>query len=590
MNAELVIRTTQVRGARSTRMATTDKQGAFSPTPSSTTAPTKPSVGPSALHRVAFHLHPLEKRRHTTPNEFLWHGLMLPIIQHSEFEVPPKVRSVAARYAEQLTATGRFRGDQQFIRHTVKGLDDAPSLILDDFTDITLFPMDSLFLEQRGRLRARQGDLYVTSTPGDHDFDDYIVRQLRLGKVDWRWPRNQPASHQTARTCWVDRGLRRALVRAIRSDGLQYIHPHMGNSNVWRLAQLLSQASHRPVQVISPPPAVAHWANDKVAFAHLVSDLLGHQLVPRTTAAYSFTLLSQQVRELADHHPRLGLKTPHAAGGLGNILLDTGPIRGLPLREIDDHLRRLIKPNQWPPGTPMLVDVWENNVLESASVQTWIPPLATADPVLEGIFSQMTVGNAGHFVGCVPLQLPDHVESQVNSATSVISLLFQQLGFVGRCSFDFLLIGDDLENAKPEFIECNARWGGTSIPMTLVNDLFGDYCNQPFAAIATDNAFPRDTTFRQVCEALEDVIFRKKIDGSCTGWLIPFNPGRLQQHYGLNWIVFGETMEQVQHRIRHQLPNFLASLGHRFGTGNPYREIPTGSTHVNQESYYGNDS
>ena len=63
----------------------------------------------------------------------------------------------------------------------------------------------------------------------------------------------------------------------------------------------------------------------------------------------------------------------------------------------------------------------------------------------------------------------------------VLATVFQHLGYVGRCSFDLVLIGDSIETADFQFIECNGRWGGTSLPMTLMNRMFGDWSAQPFA-------------------------------------------------------------------------------------------------------------
>jgi hypothetical protein len=49
--------------------------------------------------------------------------------------------------------------------------------------------------------------------------------------------------------------------------------------------------------------------------------------------------------------------------------------------------------------------------------------------------------------------------------------LFQHLGYFGRCSFDAVISGRDYSNAVLHWIECNGRWGGVSIPMTLAHRL-----------------------------------------------------------------------------------------------------------------------
>jgi len=49
----------------------------------------------------------------------------------------------------------------------------------------------------------------------------------------------------------------------------------------------------------------------------------------------------------------------------------------------------------------------------------------------------------------------------------------QSLGYIGRASFDALLVGASPEQATIHWIECNARWGGVSIPMTAARRLLG---------------------------------------------------------------------------------------------------------------------
>ncbi len=206
----------------------------------------------------------------------------------------------------------------------------------------------------------------------------------------------------------------------------------------------------------------------------------------------------------------------------------------------------------------MLAGVWESNVVESGSLQTWIPPMADGDPVLEGVFSQMLSGEAGCFYGCCPLELPPDISRSLGEAASKLTLLFQQLGYVGRCSFDFLLVGSELESARVEFIECNARWGGTSVPMTCVNRLFGNYRRQPFAAVAVDHLLPHHATFTEVADWLGPDLFHR-CHGSTAGWLLPYATGRIAALQGLDWIVFGSDAAQVRQRVKHDLPNRLAS-------------------------------
>lgn len=429
------------------------------------------------------------------------------------------------------------------------------TLVIDDFTDIALFKSTSLYMQERARLRANRDDYVVTTTAADPAFDNYVADDLGLGPVTW-WTVTPPAgSIRLAQSCWLDREARSKLVRAMRQDDLKYVHPHISNRDVWQLASLLSQTAHLPLTVIAPPPGISRWANDKSEFARAVIDLLGAEYLPHTESAWNFATLSFLVRKLAADGTRLALKLPHASGGTGNLCLEAESLRNKTLKQIDALVRERVARLAWTGNGPLLINVWESSVLDSASIQTWIPPLGTGQPVFEGIFSQLIQANSGSFMGCKPLQLPPHIERIVLRATSLLTRLFQQLHYMGRCSFDFLLVGTTMDDCRVQFIECNARWGGTSVPMTLMNRVFRDWTYQPFSAVETQVS-DRNVPFAWVLERLAAEVYTVHRPG---GWLIPYNPGRIAMRGGLNWIVLGESAEQVAERSGVVLPALLKS-------------------------------
>lgn len=112
----------------------------------------------------------------------------------------------------------------------------------------------------------------------------------------------------------------------------------------------------------------------------------------------------------------------------------------------------------------------------------WIPAAGHGEPVLEGFFQQFILEERGTFTGAMPVNLPPHISDRVARNCMILASVFQHLGYVGRCSFDLVLVGNSIETADFQFIECNARWGGTSIPMTLMNRLLGDWTARPFAS------------------------------------------------------------------------------------------------------------
>ena len=119
----------------------------------------------------------------------------------------------------------------------------------------------------------------------------------------------------------------------------------------------------------------------------------------------------------------------------------------------------------------------------SPSVQLWIPGRDAGAPVVEAIFDQSLRSLEGEFVGAVPSGLPEAWQLRLATEAALLGCLLQELGYFGRCSLDAVLVGEDLASCALHWVECNARWGGTSIPLTLVNRLVGDARRAPFVIV-----------------------------------------------------------------------------------------------------------
>ncbi len=109
------------------------------------------------------------------------------------------------------------------------------------------------------------------------------------------------------------------------------------------------------------------------------------------------------------------------------------------------------------------------------SVHLWVPTTSQGLPIVEGIFDQVTVGETAVFSGAEPSRVPARWQQRLAQEAAWLGLLFQRLGYYGRCSFDSILVGRNYERATLHWVECNGRWGGVSIPMTLANRLLGDW-------------------------------------------------------------------------------------------------------------------
>ena len=101
---------------------------------------------------------------------------------------------------------------------------------------------------------------------------------------------------------------------------------------------------------------------------------------------------------------------------------------------------------------------------------------------------------------------PSHVASRQRIAQEAahIACLFQELGHFGRCSLDAVL----LDSGALHWIECNGRWGGVSIPMTLINRLLGGWQNRAFMIVHRTGLRIPPRSFAEVVSQLRDRLFR----------------------------------------------------------------------------------
>jgi hypothetical protein len=485
---------------------------------------------------------------------------LLPIVPHFEARVSRAQQEAVGGLAEVLLLEESSLTIEDVFRPLLPtSIEDAPTLHLDDLSDIPLLDhgRDVSFMQDRALLRAGDGDFVATCTAPDEDFAAYTRDRLGLGSPTLLHPEPRPDRLQLAAACWEDRQVRRDLTHALRSDQLLYIHPHMGNLPVWELGVLLHKAARRPLKVIAPPPSLTDWVNDKLAFSRTVARLFGGDFIPRMEQAANFALLSERVREMAQWARFLGIKIPSSAGGGGNIMVDTQDLQGLSLAAIRDRLKELLPEYAWQGETSLLIDIWETEVLSNASAQLWIPPFQQGPPLVEGLYEQMLEGRQAIFVGSRPVRFPRSIEREITDRCWLLARLYQRLGYIGRCSFDVLVVGDRLDDSSLKFIECNGRWGGTSLPMTVMNRLLGDWHDHPYAARECHADGLEKLRFADLLEFFADDLFDKT---SREGTLVFYNPGRMKAHSAINVIAMAETWDEAHGRVDSEIPARLREL------------------------------
>ncbi|NQV28980.1 MAG: hypothetical protein HQ518_31885 [Rhodopirellula sp.] len=489
----------------------------------------------------------------------------VPIVEHHVYEPTVTELSFVERVLRQVQSENpQLHNDDRFEHLVPDRLDEAPAVHIDDFSEIGGIEghFDVRHLQDRARLRAADGDIVVSGCVETPGYEDYCDCVLGLGLVRWLHPDIPKMSTHIAGACWQDRDIRRALVHAARSDGLRYVHPHLGTFAVWELADLLHQSSRQPIHVIAPPPEVSRLVNNKVLFSNIVENLFGQGSVPATRSAWNRTSLAAQVKELACECAKLGIKLPDSAGSRGNVVLNGQSLRDCSTEEVFAMLAPMLKSVNWDGQKQLLVDCWEPNVLSSPSVQTWIPPTASGQPVIEGLFDQQTSGVTQRFVGARYARLTDALRNDLVRKSTILAWLFQQLGYVGRCSFDTIVTGDDLEHGRIEFVECNGRWGGTSLPMTLMNRLHGDWTARPYVTAYVRIPGLDRLSFATLLKEHHSELFQA---ATRSGSLLLFTPGRIAHQSAIDVLAMGETEEAA--RVNCEV--FVDRLRHRLAAADP---------------------
>jgi hypothetical protein len=406
----------------------------------------------------------------------------------------------------------------------------------------------------RARVRAGEGDLVLSTRPAPPGYEHYNRERLGLGEVRWVLARDGGKGAEVARCAGQDPECFELLTGLARGSET-YLHPYMADGDVWELSRRLTVAVGRSVPVLGPPPELCRYVNDKVRFLSLVEAVLGPEAAGEHRASADAAELAQGARDLARKGRQIGLKRPDCSSALGNRVLPSARILELPEADLVRLVQGLLLDMGWEPGETALVTYWEESPLSSPSVQLWIPPAGEGPVLCEGIFRQLfAAGSEGRFAGAVLAALPAELDRRLRQECVALATVLQRLGYVGRCSFDAILVGERLEEAAIRYVDGNGRWGGVSTPVTLLNRLFGDHRSQGYAV--GDCAAPGlvGLPFAELARQLEPDLY-----GSAhpEGHLILYNVGCLAESGKFGVICLGRDPLEAEERLL-DLPRRLA--------------------------------
>ena len=396
-----------------------------------------------------------------------------PIVKFASIDLTRDELSRISRLTDELSlAEPDLRADWFRQKGVSADWKPGPTVYLEDHRGIELATeISAKSFEYRSLGLVSDGDFLVVSEPRNKVFENYVkksfdIRTLTILGIPKRRVAN---AKRLGRACAREPDIMQILVEAARKYGGLNIVPFMSTGDVWRLGCEIAHQSRQAIRIAAPPPQLAGRVNNKLWFATLVEKLVGRRGLPSTYEAYGLASAAATIRRLTHNAEQIVVKAPASAGGMGNLVFPCDVFEGLTLAEIGQALLNNLHSIGWRDHFPILLGVWEQNVITSPSVQIWAPLPKQGFPIIEGVFVQAISGDAGEFVGAEPADIPPPISEQLKSEAFQIACALQRLGYFGRLSLDAVFVGDLLEEAEIHWVEANARWGGVSIPMTIAN-------------------------------------------------------------------------------------------------------------------------
>ena len=364
---------------------------------------------------------------------------------------------------------------------------------------------------------------------------------LGLGSPRVLIPKPAGRDDSLAIRCRKDREFVASVAAHAEARGGLNILPYMGTWPVWELAGSIASHCRAPVRVIAPPPQLTRRANDKIWFAQLAQSVCGQTATPPAHEANNFSHLCRLTMNLASAHSSVAIRLPNSASSAGNLVLDARLIRSMSWQALHDRLDRRLSAMGWNGSFPLQVVAWELALSSSPSVQMWIPLVAQGEPLVEAIFEQHSSGLAREFDGARPAQLDSDWQLRIAQQAFEIGRVLQYLGYFGRCSLDAIIVGADDDRAQLHWVECNGRWGGVSLPLSLNRRLDrGRSTPMPFLVLEEAHQHLPARQFHSVIQTLEPFLYRRGLRE--TGAVL-LSPGRLLEGTGFEIMLRAEDIE-----------------------------------------------
>ena len=353
-----------------------------------------------------------------------------------------------------------------FGTHVGQGVGPGPSVIMGDQSEIGLYPQISQSrMDYRMAWQARSGDLVIVGHR-DQAFETYFCALLGLKDVTFI-EADPTLGLSVAKQALLAGSMQSRLDQLAINQEHVTLRSYLTTGHTWCLARHLARVCDAKIHVCGPTPRTARRVNDKLWFAALARDALGQDATPPSKPAFGPAAAAGLVNYLAKRADTVVVKVPDSAGSVGNLAFNSADLRDLGIAEIRNMLLDRLRATGWMDRYPVLIGVWDADVISSPSAQMWIPLPGDGVPRLQGIFEQHVRGVGGAFVGAARSDLPKPLQNKLAREAILIAEIFQNIGYFGQCSLDAVICRSGDEQPRIHWIECNGRWGGVSIPLQL---------------------------------------------------------------------------------------------------------------------------
>jgi hypothetical protein len=137
------------------------------------------------------------------------------------------------------------------------------------------------------------------------------------------------------------------------------------------------------------------------------------------------------------------------------------------------------------------------------------------------------------------------LQERIVLGAACLARYFQNLGYFGPCGFDTILVGNSLEDAAIHWVECNGRWGGVSIPITVANRLIGNWAQKYIIIVQQTNLTMPPRSLATILELLKEHLF----SSAKRGGAVLLAPRHLMEGTGLNLMVIANSQSAAHSRL-----------------------------------------